>query len=497
MIPFVLWTFCLTAQYVTPGTGVIWNMDSLVANSNGVVSLLNFSTQLSINEDLIIAENDSISIVANIVGVNNDVTIFVDGDLYIENSQLFPNEVIPGDEYGYFQGIRMEETAEVYIVGSLFHGCGGMKVLTPNFTLNDCHFSYNQAAGLTSGGLIEISTGKPQIIYNFFDGTINSAISSAANASVAPVIIGNFFDNCVMSNTNRPAVNLGPSGVDTTIFSNNWVEGMIQNEMAGALAFSSLVGGEGNIEIENNVFLGNRYGIAIIGNGLYALINNNNIFDNAIQEDPFLGGSGINLNGNNTSFALISNNNISGNHWGVTIQGEFLANLGDIFGANIDSPGGNYFSDNGNNGQLYALFNNTPNDVSALHNCWTDISETNTLELAETVISHRLDDPTLGEVFFDPMAEDCNPSGINELNLSEQIDLFPNPVATNFQMQWHESLRPLSYKIYTISGKEILTETIGNFSSIEIDTKNFQPGYYTIVIAFEEGSAVKKFIKNP
>jgi len=442
MIPFVLWTFCLTAQYVTPGTGVIWNMDSLVANSNGVVSLLNFSTQLSLNEDLIIAENDSISIVANIVGVNNDVTIFVDGDLYIENSQLFPNEVIPGDEYGYFQGIRMEETAEVYIVGSLFHGCGGMKVLTPNFTLNDCHFSYNQAAGLTSGGLIEISTGKPQIIYNFFDGTINSAISSAANASVAPVIIGNLFDNCVMSNTNRPAVNLGPSGVDTTIFSNNWVDGMIQNEMAGALAFSSLVGGEGNIEIENNVIIGNRYGIAIIGNGLYALINNNNIFDNAIQEDPFLGGSGINLNGNNTS-------------------------------------------------------NNTPNDVSALHNCWTDISETNTLELAETVISHRLDDPTLGEVFFDPMAEDCNPSAINELNLSEQIDLFPNPVATNFQMQWHESLRPLSYKIYTISGKEILTETIGNFSSIEIDTKNFQPGYYTIVIAFEEGSAVKKFIKNP
>ncbi len=106
-----------------------------------------------------------------------------------------------------------------------------------------------------------------------------------------------------------------------------------------------------------------------------------------------LGGSGINLNGSASSFTVIEGNEIRNNLWGVTVQGEFGVDLGtpDDKGG---SQGLNTFSNNGNGGQVYALFNNTPNSISAKNNCWIEGQES-TVAQVEEVISHQVDDAEL------------------------------------------------------------------------------------------------------
>ncbi|MEZ5196529.1 MAG: hypothetical protein R2764_09045 [Bacteroidales bacterium] len=50
-------------QYITPGTGIVWDLENLVENSSGVVS--NSGGVYFIHNDLIISETDTIRIITN------------------------------------------------------------------------------------------------------------------------------------------------------------------------------------------------------------------------------------------------------------------------------------------------------------------------------------------------------------------------------------------------------------------------------------------------
>ena len=103
--------------------------------------------------------------------------------------------------------------------------------------------------------------------------------------------------------------------------------------------------------------------------------------------------------------AKIAGNHIEGSLWGVTIIGCKNVNLGRTDVA-ADDPeynnGGNTFKDNGNNGLLYDLYNNSANTVYAQNNTWNVSSQTQ--EQIETVIFHKADDASLGEVIYLPAA---------------------------------------------------------------------------------------------
>src|SRR5699024_10519934 len=117
-----------------------------------------------------------------------------------------------------------------------------------------------------------------------------------------------------------------------------------------------------------------------------------------------LGGSGISVNSTEDNQTIIAvDNQIRGNLWGITIIGQGSMNLGD----DEDNTGGNVFSDNGNNGETFALYNNTPNTIMAKHNCWIEGEEI-TLDDAAEVIFDQADDPSLGEVIYDPMSSECS-----------------------------------------------------------------------------------------
>src|SRR5690606_38796062 len=102
---------------------------------------------------------------------------------------------------------------------------------------------------------------------------------------------------------------------------------------------------------------------------------------------------------------------------------------------------------------IYALFNNTPNTIKALHNCWIEGQES-TAEDVESVISHIIDDPELGEVLFDPF--ECGiEMGITDLNQSNFM-IYPNPVKNSFTI---DSTEKGIVKIYDLNGKLIQSET--------------------------------------
>ena len=461
----------IQAQYSTPGTGVVWNMDSLVQNSNAVqlISTNNYR----IIEDVTVSAGDSLHSISNNIFFNSGVLITVaSGGLYVKGELNF-GTLTSSTQGQSFQGFRLEGTSDVVLDSLTINNCGGIKVLTPNFKIVNCTLE-NNPTGVNTSGFIEVSTGKPQITSNTFRNNEVSAISSAANATVAPVIIGNLFEYNVTGNTNRPQVNLSPSGAnDTTYIVNNTVNGDNNNEMVGGIAFSALAGGNGNVVIRNNLITNNRYGITILGNNLKALIDSNKISYNNIQNSPNLGGSGINFNGNTTSYAVVSHNEIIGNLWGVTIQGTFEVNLGDThIGGN--NPGFNFFSENINGGNTYALFNNTPNEVLATNNCW-EINEESTLQNVEGVISHNVDDNNLGEVIFNPIML-CNVVGVEEFE--ESIKVYPNPIKESVFVNLSDDKEIERVEVCTLNGTIILSEFGFNNNRIELNFSSLASGIY-------------------
>ena len=117
----------------------------------------------------------------------------------------------------------------------------------------------------------------------------------------------------------------------------------------------------------------------------------------------------------------IEKNQIRGSLWGITIIGTANADLG---GGSLGSVGQNIFANNGNGGQLYALYNNTARTISAKNNCWRE-GELSDDAMVEAVIVHSVDDENLGTVIYKPYL--CaNPLATNDKSLIRN-NIYPNP----------------------------------------------------------------------
>lgn len=135
-----------------------------------------------------------------------------------------------------------------------------------------------------------------------------------------------------------------------------------------------------------------------------------------------LGGSGINFWGDQTNISMVSGNEISGNLWGVTVQNQARPNMGQVDPDTLN-PGKNLFFDNGNNGVIYALYNNTPNPLFAENNYWGTIDP----DTVEAYIFHQPDNPALGLVDYLPIKDYFTTlPEQNELK-SPCLNVFPNP----------------------------------------------------------------------
>lgn len=362
---------------------------------------------------------------------------------------------------------------------------GGVRVLTELETqIKDSKFKNNNA-GVGSAAVIYLSRGKHLILENQFLHNQTPAVASAANASAYPHIIGNYIEANNLSNSNRPQINMGPTGAqnDTIRIENNIIIGDRNTTKVGGISVAALVGGKIRAKITGNEIRDNRYGIYIAGTEVWAEITDNQIEDNDTEGQPMLGGSGINLfTQNPTQYEVyVFDNQIRRNLWGITLQNDASVFLGDD-----DKPGNNVFSENSNSGEIYALYNNTSNQIMAKYNCWVE-NENISLEDAEAVIFHQVDNPDLGEVIFDPVS--CAILNVEDVIFSD-VKIFPNPSSEVLNL--HGVAEFNSAVIYDMMGRKLLSVKLqGDTQKINL---NLRKGNYLLYLEGKSHQQIHKLL---
>lgn len=477
---FLIITISHAQDYTTPNTGVTMTLDDIAAASPTTVTVS--GDEYSLLGNLTVAENDTFII-------DTDLTLLIDDDLRIT---IFGTFTVDSDEVTItaiyedapYDGLRFEEDAVVNIQNTTITYGGGLRVLNEDFTLNNCTLSYN-VSGVSTGAVVSLSRGTPQITNNTFTFNETPAVGSSANRQVSAYIFNNYMEANNQANSNRPQINMGTTrATDTLKIIQNTIIGAPNLERAGGIAVSNLTGGQVLAVIDDNIIQGNRYGITVVGANAFAYIRKNIIEDNDIEGNPAIGGSGISLNANSGPHEVIaSGNEIRRNLWGITVISEATLNLGD----DDENPGQNIFAENENGGVTYALYNNTSNTIMAKNNCWIEDQES-TAEDVEEVIFHSVDDPTLGEVIFEPFL--CGITvGVDDHEFAD-FSFYPNPADQEINFNNIHSFETVA--IYGIQGNLIETKNISEDHNVmEI---NLPTGLYLVKFSNESGSVTKKMM---
>jgi len=413
-------TLCAFGQWVSPGNGICYTLDSLSIIAPEAVSSPQ-SGMFHINQNLTFSVGDTLKLDASVqrVTVSDGVTIVVEGAFFADRRQ---NRIpFAGDSTGtQFFKLQLEDASTANLSGIHFQYGQQILLSTNSSALFDsCEFS-----GF-SNAVINFMNCDPIIQNSYFHHNAKAAITSAVNMNGSPKILNNVFYNNDLSNANVPQINLGPGSTDTIVISGNVIEGVAQS-MSGGIGIMNMGNTQTNLNITGNEITHNRYGYTQNGINIYANIQDNLIYDNILETNPNNGGSGISIYGSNTTCqAKIRNNIIYGNLWGITA----------IYNHNIDmgtasDPGGNVLYNNGNSDVEYELYNNSSCNMSAVGNYWGN----NEVSHAEDVIFHQPDNSSYGMVTFEPILEiepeilsfniyrDLNPELNQDLNFTESGD---------------------------------------------------------------------------
>ena len=228
----------------------------------------------------------------------------------------------------------------------------------------------------------------------------------------------------------------------------------------------------------------NRYGITILGSNANVDISYNIIEDNNTQGNPNLGGSGININSpSNAMNIVLVGNEFRRNLWGITLQDQALISMGTD-----DFDGLNVFSENENEGVIYAIYNNTPNTILAKNNCWIEDAES-TADDVEGVIFHQVDDASLGEVIFDPFLCGEIIIGVEE-NTFANFSFYPNPVMNEIHFNNIHSFEKV--EIFGMQGNLISSEEISDGQqTLDI---NLSRGLYFVNFSNSSQTITKKML---
>ena len=473
----------LSAQdYTTPDTGVSYSLDDLVAASPSTISVS--GTTYTLVGNLTIAASDTLLIDTDVtLELGADILITVFGTFTVDTGGVLFTAI---DEMAPYDGFRFEEFSVINIQNATIQYGGGLRVLTETFTINNSTLT-NNVSGVSTGAVISLSRGTPQITNNTITFNETPAVSSGANNQVSAYIFNNYIEGNNQANNNRPQINMGATmATEPLQIIQNTIIGDRDLTMAGGIAVANLVGGSVNAIIDDNIVRDNRYGMTIVGPNSFAYVRNNVFEDNDTQNNPNLGGSGISLsNGNNSMEVIASGNQFRRNLWGITLLSGANINLGD----GADNPGQNVFSDNGNEGAIYALYNNTDLPVMALNNCWDEANAPNTLADAEAVIVHQNDIGTLGEVSFDPV--DCGFLGVGELPF-DKVSIYPNP--SDGQLFLSDNTSYKRVKVYSLDGKLVAQQTLQNGDN-ELHFR-LTSGLYLMELVGDNARAVKKLMIN-
>ena len=393
------------AAYTTPGSGVIWNPDSLVAYSSGTLTgnypdyALNDVVTIAAGDRLIIPPGTSIT-----VAMGTGIGITVLGGIRAAGTAT-DSIVLKGlsSAAGSHRGFRLEDSAIdsacVFSYCRIQDAVEGIHCLNADPVIDHCFFTNNSSNGVRLFG------ASPVIRDCIFIENRQSAIT--ANLGSSPLIEGNLFTRNNAQNTSaRNQIAVGPQGVNNPIIRNN----ELSNESyfrAGAISLVNIEsGGACGAVVEGNFMHDNSYGVLSQGVNMTPMIRYNRIENNRINPDPLVSGSGISVQvGGPTNAPVITGNHIAGNYWGITlVSSAGFANspqpdIGNLNNADTSDDGWNVFVNNNNGGTVYQLFNNGNANIFAQNNYWGSTDST----LVESWITHQADSSVYGFVLYEPI----------------------------------------------------------------------------------------------
>ncbi|MBR9832911.1 T9SS type A sorting domain-containing protein [bacterium] len=465
----------LKAQYSTPNTGQKYNLDSLVANSGGAVT--KSASVYTFNQDVKISKTDTLEILTNeTIVMGGAVELNLTGFAFFNPSDSIKITNTQGLTY---EAIRIDSSNSI-IRKTIIEFGGGIAIYDASPLIDSCIIR-NNADG--TRGAINLFRSNAIIQNSKIHDNRSSAISSGANIASAPRILNNDIRRNVTYNGNKSQINFGTTGSDTIFIVGNTIVGKYTN--AGGIAFLPI--GAAQVVIENNFIDSNRYGIGMLTGGITSLIKGNTITNNMIQGNENLGGSGINFAGASTNTAIVTDNLITGNLWGVTIQNTASPNLGDLRPSK-NSPGLNVIKDNFNNGIEYNLYNNTPDSIYAQNNDWGRLTQIG----SDSTIVDKNDDPSLGVVLSSPLNVITSvKETIAQVNI---LTAYPNPATSNLTIKNTTASNLSKVSLYNMLGEQILSFDLKSNESKTMDVSNLSKGIYFINYMDGDKATSKKVI---
>lgn len=433
-------------NFTTAGDGTTYSFEKLSATANSGVSkiseneyLVTLSTVIAAADKFVIDEQGTVYFANNAELIIDGEASLVAGENGITLTKYNEDDTPYSIEIHYDGAVTDVKNITFEFVGLKNYSTAGLNV-------SDCTFREHN--GSSSGALFLGTDGAEFTVENCtFELCRKAAIGGAANF-FCPIKINNCtFRKNSQNNSNIPQLNL-TAATDVTI-TNCEIEGDPALNMVGGIGVSNFMAKEGmNLTITNCNIYNNRYGISPMGS-MNVVIADNIIKDNCYETNANNGGSGISLyDPYKTLTAKISGNTISGNLWGITVIGCADVNIGRT-GVSEDAEeynrGENIFDNNGNNGVLYDLYNNSDNTVYAQNNTWgVDVQDA---EHIETVIFHKFDDDKLGEVIYLPAFD-------KELSVSA-VELYDNRDGSIYNLNGQRLTKPAK-GIMIVGGKKII-----------------------------------------
>lgn len=428
----------INAQWVSPGNGTTYTFPELVDITDGVVTV--GENGFVINADLTISTNDVLKIDNQVARINAaTVLITINGSMVCTNATRVKFYGL--NESNHFS-MRFENATGCNISKMYFSDGAGIKVIESDVTFDDVKFVYFTRDYCT--GVIDIFNCDPVITNCYFMLNDGPAVTSPANGQASPKIMYCQLDTNVKDG-NTPQINLGPGGNDTIYIVGNEIYTIMAQWYVGGISVADLMGvGSTKVLVKDNIVKDNRYGYNQQGANISSVIMSNQFINNNNESNPMNGGSGISIYGTTTNNkAVLRNNLITGNLWGITAIYQHDIDLGTE-----DDWGNNTIHDNGNGGVIYDLYNNSACDIMAVGNDW---GTTNEGVIADHIVDQN-DDPSYGLVTYIPY---IGWDGIGEI--SEEANTLNDNLFYTIEGRCMGAKLPENYKgVYILNGKKFV-----------------------------------------
>ena len=463
------------ADYTTPNNGTTYTFESLSKIADSGVS--KDGTTYTVASNITISDKDKLEMTEDAtIKLANDVLIQINGGGFF----TAPNKatITRASEDAVPQGIYYFDNAISGTITNVDFDYAGVKIFASEpanknmvFAVKNCNFT-NVTNNLSSVGAIAIGANDMEIAVEncTFTNCEIPGVGSSANMYCKVTVKGCTFNDCATLNKNTPMINLTVGGDYPILIEGNTVVGA-KRTMVGGIGVSNMLSDPRTNKVSMIAKKVNdcRYGLTTIGK-MDVVINDNILINNRYETNPMNGGSAISVYDpylNQTVYA--KGNHLEGSLWGVTVIGCKSVNFGKIDDPTAAdyNPGGNVFKNNGNGGVLYDLYNNSANTVYAQCNTWNVAIQD--AESIETVVYHKKDDASLGEVIYLPSAAQGGVASIKG----------NNKIAYNNVTKCVTLAQAADAQIYAMSGA--LVKSVA--SATTIDLSDLAAGLYIIKTA--------------